>query len=216
MKDFITRNVVAVAGFLGVLLVVSLIVNGLLLGRVTTIEARVAQNAEDLARVEIGAGLFASEVTGLRDQLSQLAPQVGQGLDQAVAGLTSFRSSTIEFEVPIDETIAIDADIVLDRTLKVPIQTTFPIDQVVDTTITIAGPFGTEIPLDVTVPVQLDVPVDLTIPFSINEVIPVSTEVPVNLTVPIALDVGETELASLADALGEGLEAFGDLIAGFQ
>jgi hypothetical protein len=216
MKDLVTRNIAAVSLGLGVLLVVSLVINVVLLSRVDSMDSRIEENAENMARVEIGAGLFASEVTGLQDQLSHLAPQVGQGLDEAIAGLDSFRSSTIEFDVPINEDIAIETEIVLNRTLDVPIQTTFAIDQVVDTTITIAGPFDTQIPLGVTVPVQLDVPVDLVIPFAINEVIPISAEVPVRLTVPIAVEVAGTELASLADALREGLGAFGDLMAGFE
>ena len=216
MKDLITRNLATVFMGLGVLLVVSLVINAVLLSQVDSMDSRIEENAENLARVEIGAGLFASEVTGLQDQLSHLAPQVGQGLNQAIAGLDSFRSSTIEFDVPINEAIPIEAEIVLNRTLDVPIQTTFAIDQIVDTTITIAGPFDTQIPLDVTVPVQLDVPIDLVIPFAINEVFPISAEVPVRLTIPIAVEVAGTELASLADALGEGLAAFGDLMAGFE
>ncbi len=216
MKDFVTRNIAAVAIGLGAVLALSFIINIVLLARVGSIEARIEQTTEDLARVEIGAGLFASEVTGLQQRLSQLAPQVGAGLNEAVAGLESFRSSTLSFEVSIDETIPIDTDIVLDRTLTVPIQTSFPIDEVVETTITIAGPFDTRIPLEVSVPVRLDIPVDLEIPFSINEVIPVSTDVPVRLSVPISIDVASTELASLADALGDGLAAFADLIAGFE
>jgi hypothetical protein len=216
MKDLVTRNIAAVSLCLRVLPVVSLVINVVLLSRVDSMDSRIEENAENMARVEIGAGLFASEVTGLQDLLSHLAPQVGQGLDEAIAGLDSFRSSTIEFDVPINEDIPIETEIVLNRTLDVPIQTTFAIDQVVDTTITIAGPFDTQIPLDVTVPVQLDVPVDLVIPFAINEVIPISAEVPVRLTVPIAVKVAGTELASLADALSEGLGAFGDLMAGFE
>lgn len=216
MKDFVARNIAAVSMGLGAVLVVSLIVNVAALTRVGSLESRIEQNADDLARVEIGAGLFASEVTGLQKQLSQLAPQVGQGLNEAVAGLDSFRDSTIEFDVPIDENISIETEILLDRTLTVPIKATFPIDEVVETTITIAGPFDTEIPLDVSVPVRLDVPVDLEIPFSISEIIPISAEVPVRLTIPIAIDVAETELASLSDALGQGLAAFADLMAGFE
>jgi hypothetical protein len=216
MKDLVSKNIAAVVMGIGALLVASLIVNIVLLARVGPMESRIDQNADDLARVEIGAGLFASQVTALQDQLTQLAPEVGSGLEQAVAGLDSFRSSTIEFEVRIDEEIPIEAEVVLDRTLMVPIKTTFPIDQVVETTISIAGPFDTQIPLDVTVPVKLDVPVDLEIPFTINEVIPISTEVPVRLTIPIGVDVAETELATLADSLGQGLAAFRDLMAGFE
>jgi hypothetical protein len=216
MKDFVTRNVASVAVGLGAVLLVSFVFNVVLLARVGSMEARIDQNARDLARVEIGAGLFASEVTGLQERLGQLAPGVGRGLDEAVAGLAAFRSSTLEFDVSIDESIPIESEILLDRTLSVPIQATFPIDQVVETTITITGPFGTKIPLDVSVPVQLDIPLDIDIPLSVNEVIPISTEVPVRLSVPIAIDVAGTELASLADALGDGLAAFADLMAGFE
>jgi hypothetical protein len=216
MKDFVTRNVAAVTLGLGVVLLASIIVNIWGLARIGPLESRVDQNAADLARVEIGAGLFASEVTGLQEQLSRLAPGVGRGLTEAVSGLQAFRSSTLEFEVSINETIPIETEILLDRTLTVPIQASIPIDQVVETTITIAGPFDTKIPLDVSVPVQLDIPVDLEIPLSINETIPISTSVPVRLTVPIAIEVAETELASLADALGSGLAAFADLMAGFE
>ena len=70
--------------------------------------------------------------------------QVGRGMDEAVARLDSFRSSPIEFGVPIDEDIFIDAEIALDRTLTVPIRTMFPIDGVVETTITIDWPFDTQ------------------------------------------------------------------------
>jgi hypothetical protein len=216
MKDFISRNVALVAMGLGAVLAVSFIINIVLLARVDSMESRMDQAEDDFARVEIGAGLFASEVTGLQNQLSALAPEVGRGLSEAVAGLDAFRSSKLEFDVAIEENLPIETEILLDRTLTVPIMATFPIDQVVETTITIAGPFNTEIPLDVSVPVQLDVPVDLDLEFVIKEIIPVSAEVPVRLAVPIAIDVAETELASLADALGEGLAAFADLMAGFE
>lgn len=216
MKDFITRNVALVAMGLGAVLAVSFIINIVLLGRVGSMESRLDQAEDDFARVEIGAGLFASEVTGLQNQLSALAPEVGRGLSEAIAGLEAFRLSTLEFDVAIDENLPIETEILLDRTLTVPINETFPIDQVVETTITIAGPFDTKIPLEVSVPVQLDIPVDLDIELSINELIPISTEVPVSLAVPIAIEVEATELASLADALGEGLAAFADLMAGFE
>lgn len=216
MKDFITRNIATVAMGLGAVVVVSLIINIALLARVGSVESRLEQAEGDFARVQIGAGLFASEVTGLQNQLSRLAPEVGLGLNEAVAGLNAFRSSTLEFDVVIDENLPIETEILLDRTLTVPIKATFPIDQVVETTITIAGPFDTKIPLDVSVPVQLDIPVDLEIEFLINELIPISTEVPVKLALPIAIEVAETELASLADALGEGLAAFADLMEGFE
>ena len=197
------------------MLAVSFIINIVLLARVDSMESRIDRVEDDFVRVEIGAGLFASKSPVCKTN-SAPAPEVGRGLNDAVAGLDAFRSSTLEFDVAIDENLPIETEILLDRTLTVPINATFPIDQVVETTITIAGPFDTRIPLDVSVPVQLDIPVDLEIEFLINELIPISTEVPVRLAVPIAVDVAETELASLADALGEGLAAFADLMAGFE
>ena len=131
---------------LGAVLAVSFIINIVLLARVDSMESRIDQAEDDFARVEIGAGLFASEVTGLQNQLSALAPEVGRGLNDAVAGLDAFRSSTLEFDVAIDENLPIETEILLDRTLTVPIMATFPIDQVVETTITIAGPFDTRDP----------------------------------------------------------------------
>jgi hypothetical protein len=216
MRDFVNRNAAAFVIGLATLLVVAFVIIVVLFARLTSVESRLDQASEDLARVEIGAGLFASQVTGLQDQLAQLAPEVRAGLDAAVSGLDSFRSSVIEFDVAVDQKIPVDAQVVLDRTLEVPIQTTFPIDQVVETTISIAGPFDTQIPLDVTVPIQLDIPVDLIVPISISEVVPVSAEVPVRLAIPITVDVGKTELASLADALSEGLAAFSRLMTGFE
>lgn len=216
MKDIVARHAVTITLGLAGLVVVSLVLNAFLLVRVSSLDEEMLQTRDDLARVEIGAGLFASEVTGLQNQLGELAPQVGRGLEEAVAGLESFRSSTISFEVPINENIPLEAEIVLERTLTVPIQTVFRVDETVDTTITIQGPFGTEIPLDVTVPVQLEIPVDLEVPVAVNETIPVAAEVPVRLSVPISVEVEGTELAALADSLGRGLAAFGDLIAGFE
>ena len=46
------------------------------------------------------------------------------GLDEAIAGLETFGTSTLEFDVPIDENVPIDTEVVIDRTFEVPIKTT--------------------------------------------------------------------------------------------
>ena len=214
MKDFLTRNIAAVVAVLGAAVVALLVLNIALLGRVSTVEDELAATRADLTRVEAGAALFAGQVQGFQEQLTALAPAVDAGLDEAVAGLADFRTSTIAFDVQIDETVAIDTVIDLNRTIEVPINTTIPISETFDTRITIDGPFGIDIPLNITVPIAVDVPIDLTVAIPIDESFPISTEFPVQLAVPIAIDVAGTELAELAASLEAGLKSFQDVIAG--
>jgi EmrB/QacA subfamily drug resistance transporter len=171
---------------------------------------------DDLNRVEAGAALFASQVTGFQTKLAELAPQVSGGLDEAITGLETFGTSSIDFEVPIDENIAINTEVVIDREVEVPIKTTLPIRDSFDTTITIDGPFGVDIPLDVTVPVDIDVPIDLTLTIPIDETVPIDANVPVNLTVPISVNVSDTQLAELTDALAAGLKSFQEILSGLS
>ncbi len=164
-------------------------------------------------RVEGGAALYAAQVTAFQEQLGGLGPTIDTALGEAVAGIDAFRTSTIQFDVMIDEVVPIDAEVALDRILDVPIKTTIPIDESFDTTITVNGPFGIDIPLDITVPIKLDLPIDLDVAIPVNETIPVVTEVPVRLDVPISIDISETELAALAEALQAGLESFRQVAA---
>jgi hypothetical protein len=170
--------------------------------------ASIQMSTDDIARVEAGAALYASQVTGFQEQISELQPTIQAGLDDAVEGLQTFSESTLEFTVNIDESIDINTDVVIARTVKVPIKTTLPINEEFDTTIVIDGPFGTEIPLDITVPINLDVPIDITVDIALNETIPINASVPVKVDVPIGVNVGDTQLADLADSLAIGLESF--------
>ncbi len=221
MKDFLHRNVAIVVGALAALVIVFLVVNLVLLSRMSSVEDDLAATQAELEtlrsdfnRVEAGAALFAGQVEDFQEQLTALAPAVEAGLDEAVGGLATFRTSTIEFDVEIDETVAIDTVIELDRVIEVPINTTLPIDQTFDTRITVDGPFGIDIPLNITVPIAVDVPIDLTVSIPVNETIPIATNVPVQVAVPIAIDVAGTELAELAASLEAGLLSFKDVIAG--
>lgn len=166
------------------------------------------QLVEDMTRVESGAALYAAQVTAFQEQLGSLGPAIDSALGEAVAGIDEFANSTITFDVSINETVPISAEVVLNRTIAVPINTVLPIDEEFETTITINGPFGIDIPLDIMVPIELDLPIDLTVDIPVNETIPIETEIPVDLDVPIEIDISETELARLAEALAEGLESF--------
>ena len=214
MKAFIVRHfawIVAGSAAAVVLLAVSV---AILFARLGGVQAELETTRGDLERVEAGAAIFASQVQAFQSELTDLAPTIGSGLDEAAAGLAQFRTSTIEFDVAIDETVPIDTQIVLDRTIEVPINTSLPIDETFNTTIVVSGPFGVDLPLDVAVPVKVDVPVDLTVAIPVNESFPISTAIPVKLDLPVRVDVAGTELAALAESLEQGLASFRGVLDG--
>jgi EmrB/QacA subfamily drug resistance transporter len=209
-------------GAMGVLLAGALVAIALLFGRVADAkdDAAAAQTElttarADLERVEAGAALYASQIEGFQEKLVELRPQISAGVEEAITGLRTFGDSTIEFPVHIDQTIPVETEVVIDRTVEVPIKTTIPINQSFDTTIQVDTPFG-KIPLDVTVPVDVEVPVDLTVDIPINETVPISDEIPVKLDVPVKIDVSQTELKELTDSIAAGLESLQDMLTGLS
>lgn len=199
----------------GVALLAAFVLIGMLFVRLNDTDDDLDATRAELERVEAGAAIFSSQVTSIVDQLTELSPSISAGLDEAVTGLEGFGTSTLEFNVSIDEEVAIGTEVVIDRTLKVPIKTTLPIDEEFDTRIEISGPFGIDVPFDVTVPVKLDVPIDLVVEIPIKETFPIDETIPVSIDVPITIDVSETELAVLTDSLAAGLESFRDVLSGF-
>jgi hypothetical protein len=232
----LNRRMNLLIGLLAVLLVGAFVVIGLLFGRVADAESdasaarselaaviadggvssgELATIREDLNRVEAGAALYASQIEGFQEQLVELSPQIEAGIAEAITGLREFGESTIAFDVNIDEVIPIDTEVTIQRTIAVPIVTEIPINEDIDTTITIATPFG-GIPVDVNVPVDVVVPIDLVVDIPIDETVPIQDEFPVQLDVPIAIDVGDTELKSLTDSLAAGLESLQDILTGLS
>lgn len=215
------RKLNVMIGLLGLLLAGAFVTIFLLFGRVagaqddaSAAREELATARADLERVEAGAALYASQIQGFQEQLVALEPQISAGVDEAITGLRTFGDSTISFDVNIDEVIPIDTEVVINRTVQVPIKTTIPIQQSFDTTIRIDTPLG-EIPVDVNVPVDVDVPIDLVVDIPINETVPIQDEFPVKLDVPIAIDVRETELSALTDSLAAGLESLQEMLNGF-
>ena len=169
-STFLTRNVAAIVGGLALVTLLTLVASLLMLARVSStrsdleaVQAELVETRAEMEQLRGGVALFSSQATLLQGQLAELAPTVQAGLDEAVAGLIEFETSTILFDVPINEEIPISTEVVLERTLEVPINTILPIDETFDTTIQVNGPFGLDIPLDITVPIALDLPIDLKI-----------------------------------------------------
>jgi len=209
-------------GAMGVLLAGALVAIALLFGRVADAkddaagaQTELATARADLERVEAGAALYASQIEGFQEKLVELRPQISAGVEEAITGLRTFGDSTIEFPVNIDQTIPVETEVVINRTVQVPIKTTIPINQSFDTTIQVDTPFG-KIPLDVTVPVDVEVPVDLTVDIPINETVPIKDEIPVKLDVPVKIDVSQTELKELTDSIAAGLESLQDMLTGLS
>ncbi len=209
-------------GAMGVLLAGALVAIALLFGRVADAkddaaeaQAELATSRADLERVEAGAALYSSQIEGFQQKLVELRPQISAGVEEAITGLRTFGESTIEFPVKIDQTIPVETEVVIDRTVQVPIKTTIPINQSFDTTIKVDTPLG-KIPLNVTVPVDVDVPVDLTVDIPIHETVPIKDEIPVKLDVPVRIDVSQTELKDLTDSIAAGLESLQDMLEGLS
>ena len=214
MQSWMQRHLTAVLGAFAALIALAFVLIVLLFTQLSSTQDDLDATRADLERVEAGAALFASQVQGFQQQLVELEPTVSAGIDDAIAGLETFSSSTLEFDVAIDQNLPINTEIVIDRTFTVPIKTSIPINESFETTIEVQGPFGLTVPVDVTVPVDIDVPVDIEFELPVNETIPVEANVPVNLDVPINVDIAGTELAALADSLAAGLESFRDVLSG--
>ncbi len=188
-------------------LVLSMIFSVSLFSRVRKAEARVEELSEKLVEVESGAAFALAQLGVFESALGSLGPETSASLDEAIDGLDSFATSTITMDITFDESVPIQTEFLLKRDLIVPIRTDFPINQTIETTISVAGPFGTAIPLDISVPVDIVIPVDVEVPITVDETIPIDVEVPISLKVPVQIDVAGTELAVFAASLREGLVA---------
>ena len=198
---------------LGVALAISLILIGVLFGRMRQTEGAIAELTEQLVTVESGAAYALAQLGILEGALGDLGPGATEALDEAITGLDNFATSTLTVDIAVDETVPINTQFLLQRDLIVPIQTSVPISQVIDTTITIAGPLGTEILLDISVPVDIVIPINIEVPIPINETIDIDVEVPITLDIPVEIDVAGTELATFAESLRSGLQAFRDALS---
>ena len=115
MPSWLNRHLGLVLGAFALLLIGAFVWIAILM-------SQVHETRRDLNRVEAGAAIFAAQVEGFQTKLSELAPDVSAGLDEAITGLESFGNSTVEFNVPIDENVQFETDVVIDRDIEVPDQ----------------------------------------------------------------------------------------------
>ena len=129
MREFLNRHLVVVLGSLAVLVMVSFAMNWYLLSRVQQTDDRVEEVAG-------GAAVLATQATTFFDQLSSLGPLVDGALDTADAELEALRTSTIAFDVAVDQVLPVATSFPLRRSLTIPIDTSIPINETFETRVT--------------------------------------------------------------------------------
>ncbi len=119
--------------------------------------------------------------TMAHEQVSNLAEQIRLAQEEIIT-----------IELPISQNIPIYADIPIEETFIVPVDTTVSIQK--EVTVRVAGqPFA--------VPLDMDIPINATVPVNINETIPVSTTVAFNTNIPIAIPLRETRVHDYLEQL---------------
>lgn len=128
-----------------------------------------------------------------------------RGLTRSEAVLADFSNEVINYQIEVNETIPVSADIPFRRTVEVPIKTNVPIDTVFN--VPLATPLGV---IELDVPLKTEIPIDLVVPVTLSETVTIETEVPLALDVPITIDVAQTPIRGYlqeAEEMVSGLRA---------
>ncbi len=134
------------------------------------------------------ARLFSVRST-LRDEVERLAQSV-----------RAAKSSTVSYNLPIDQRVPLNVDVPIERSLQMPINTQVQIKQ------TITLPVDTALGrIDVPVPIDASIPISTTVPIEFNQTVNISTTVPIRLDVPIQVDLGSPQIAGYLDRLYQAL-----------
>jgi hypothetical protein len=134
-------------------------------------------------------------------QLFRVRNTLRSQLDELAAGVAAARDQQIRYDIPINQTIPIDVDIPIKRTLMIPIQTEVRIQQQINVPVDtgIAGTISIPIPIDTTVPVSTTVPIDF------DQSVAISTTVPLQITVPVQIDLGAPQISGYLDKMYQAL-----------
>ena len=131
---------------------------------------------------------------------------MGLAASSAALAIGSLRTTSLDYTVPIRETLPVSFTVSYRQNFTVPISTTIPID--LDLTVPLETPLGT---FPINVPVVTTIPINLapTVPLSLA--VPVSVTVPISVSVPIHIDLSST---ALNESLLEAQEYLNDVAAG--
>jgi hypothetical protein len=121
--------------------------------------------------------------------LLQAREQLGLAASSAAVAVGSLRTTSLDYTVPIRETLPVSFTVAYRDNFVVPISTTIPIN--VQLTVPLRTPLGT---FPINVPVVTDIPINLRPSIPLSLAVPISVTVPISVDVPIHIDLGTTAL----------------------
>jgi hypothetical protein len=143
-------------------------------------------------------------------QIFALRQAARQAIADGITLIGNLEGSTLSYNVAVDDTLPLTADIPVDETIPVVIEDTIPIDTTVTVPVS-AGLLGT---FDLDVPIHAVVPIRLETEVTLQRTFHVETNIPLDLTIPVSIVVRDSPAAqSLAD-LKMRLERLAALLGG--
>ena len=128
--------------------------------------------------------------------LRQARHQVGLAADSAAQAVDGLRTTSLDYTVPIRQSLPVSFTVAYKQELVVPISLTLPINTIVS--FPLRTPLGT-FPIDI--PVVTNIPINLQTSVPLSLALPISLTVPIKVDVPIHIDLSQTALNdSLLDA----------------
>lgn len=137
------------------------------------------------------------------NQLNSLRRAARESITEASMILADLQDETITLMIPVNETITLDTDFPVNKTVTVPIQTEVPISSAVTVNVD-AGVLGG---IPVSFPIYTTVPVDISVDVPIEETFNVHAPVTLDLEIPVELAVADTPLYETLGQFQEALDA---------
>jgi len=136
-------------------------------------------------------------------QLQNARLALREALERAIQGVSDLGQERIEYELPIEQEIPLQADILLTQPLEVPISTTLPFSSIVETSVNLTLQ-GVQVPLQARIPVNVQVPLKTQVPLDVGA-FPISTTVAFRTQLPIVMEISESPLADYLSRLKQEL-----------
>jgi len=112
-------------------------------------------------------------------------------LNEVEIKLNKLATEVIVYNIKLDQSVPVKADVPLNQTVNIPLDTVLPIDQVL--TVPFQTPGGK---IEIDMPIKTDFPINIVVPVDFNQSIRVDTAVQLDTTVPVEIDIARTSLAS--------------------
>lgn len=123
-------------------------------------------------------------------------------VSDALVVIEGLKGQAFTYNVVIDDTLALQADMPINETIPIEINQELPIKTNIAVPVD-AGIFGT---IDLNVPIDTTVPVSFEQDITIDRTFNVNTTVPIHLEVPITISIADTPLLGALDDLALRLE----------